>query len=148
MPQIAVINESSAITDAEVQRMLPAFDRQWNQDLMPVWGVDKVGFAFAPKGQAPAAGTWWLVFLDDSDQAGALAYHDLTNEGLPISKVFVRPFLPITPRSASARRTSSARWPSIRGSTARIRIFRVHSGRARCATPSRIPNTGTTSAAF
>jgi hypothetical protein len=30
------------------------------------------------------------VFLDDSDQAGALAYHDLTNEGLPISKVFVK----------------------------------------------------------
>jgi hypothetical protein len=30
------------------------------------------------------------VFLDDSDQAGALAYHDVTNEGLPISKVFVK----------------------------------------------------------
>ena len=73
MPQITVINESSAITDAEVQRMLPAFDRQWNQDLMPVWGVDKAGFALVPKGQAPAAGAWWLVFLDDSDQAGALA---------------------------------------------------------------------------
>jgi hypothetical protein len=93
MPQITVINESSAITDAEVQRMLPAFDRQWNQDLMPVWGVDKAGFALVPKGQAPAAGAWWLVFLDDSDQAGALAYHDLTNEGLPISKVFVKTIL-------------------------------------------------------
>ena len=30
------------------------------------------------------------MFLDDSDQAGALAYHDVTNEGLPISKVFVK----------------------------------------------------------
>ena len=30
------------------------------------------------------------MFLDDSDQADALAYHDLTNEGLPISKVFVK----------------------------------------------------------
>ena len=28
--------------------------------------------------------------MDDSDQAGALAYHDLTDEGLPISKVFVK----------------------------------------------------------
>ena len=28
------------------------------------------------------AGSWWVVFLDNSDQAGALAYHDLTNEGL------------------------------------------------------------------
>lgn len=90
MPEIAVINESTAIADADIRDMLPAFDQQWNKDLRPVWGVDAATFAFVPKGEAPAAGTWWLVFLDDSDQAGALAYHDLTNEGLPISKVFVK----------------------------------------------------------
>ena len=90
MPQIAVINESTDITDAEVQSYLPAFGQQWNQDLLPVWGVDAATFAFVPPNQAPAAGTWWVVFLDDSDQAGALAYHDLTDEGLPISKVFVK----------------------------------------------------------
>jgi hypothetical protein len=90
MVQIAVINESTAIADADVQKMLPAFDQQWNQDLAPIWGIDAATFAFTPKGQAPAAGTWWVVFLDDSDQAGALAYHDVTNEGLPISKVFVK----------------------------------------------------------
>jgi hypothetical protein len=90
MPQIAVINESTVISDADVQKMLPAFDQQWNKDLEPVWGVDTAEFAFTPKGQQPAVGAWWLVFLDNSDQAGALAYHDLTNEGLPISKVFVK----------------------------------------------------------
>ena len=90
MVQIAVINESSAIADPDVQAMLPAFSQQWNQDLRPLWGLDAATFAFVPKGQAPAAGTWWVVFLDDSDQAGALAYHDVTNEGLPISKVFVK----------------------------------------------------------
>jgi hypothetical protein len=31
-----------------------------------------------------------LVFLDDADEANALAYHELTPDGLPISKVFVR----------------------------------------------------------
>jgi hypothetical protein len=90
MPQIAVINESTAISDADVQNMLSAFNQQWNQDLLPVWGVDAATFTFVPQGQAPASGTWWVVFLDDSDQAGALAYHDLTDEGLPISKVFVK----------------------------------------------------------
>src|SRR5262249_11271765 len=90
MPQIAVINESTVAKDADVQNMLSAFDQQWNKDLLPVWGVDQATFKFVPKGTKPAAGSWWLVFLDDSDQAGALAYHDLTNEGLPISKVFVR----------------------------------------------------------
>jgi hypothetical protein len=40
MPQIAVINESTAISDADVRKMIPAFDQQWNKDLQPVWGVD------------------------------------------------------------------------------------------------------------
>jgi hypothetical protein len=31
-----------------------------------------------------------MVFLDDADQPGALAYHDLTPDGLPQSKVFVK----------------------------------------------------------
>jgi hypothetical protein len=91
--QIAVINESTAINDAEVQKMLPAFVQQWNGDLLPIWGVDNATLTFVPKSTQPAAGAWWAVFLDDSDQANALAYHDLTNEGLPISKIFVKTIL-------------------------------------------------------
>ena len=93
MLQIAVINESTVIADADVQAMLPAFTQQWNLDLQPIWGVEDATFSFVPKNETPASGTWWVVFLDDSDQAGALAYHDLTNEGLPISKVFVKAIL-------------------------------------------------------
>jgi hypothetical protein len=40
------------------------------------------------KGLQPLSGSWWLVLLDDSDQANALGYHDMTSEGLPIGKVF------------------------------------------------------------
>ena len=93
MLQIAVINASTKASDADVQAMIPAFSRQWNNDLNPVWGVGEAQFTFVPKGSAPAAGSWWVVFLDDSDQANALAYHDLTNDGLPISKVFVNTIL-------------------------------------------------------
>src|SRR5215469_4309207 len=93
MPEIAVINESTVIGDGDVQAMLPAFTQQWNQDLQSVWGVGEATFTFVPSDQSPPPGTWWIVFLDDSDQAGALAYHDLTNEGLPISKVFVKTIL-------------------------------------------------------
>ena len=39
MLQIAVINESTASTDADVQSMIPAFNTQWNNDLNSVWGV-------------------------------------------------------------------------------------------------------------
>ncbi|HLY57598.1 MAG TPA: hypothetical protein VKS60_18685 [Stellaceae bacterium] len=93
MLQISVINEATTIGDANVQAMIPAFAQQWNGDLEPVWGVGQANFTFVPNGATPDAGTWWVVFLDDSDQADALAYHDLTDEGLPISKVFVRTIL-------------------------------------------------------
>jgi hypothetical protein len=90
MLQIATINESTAIADRDVQAMIPAFDAQWNKDLNSIWGVGSATLSWSPKGQQPASGSWWVVFLDDSDQADALAYHDLTDEGLPISKVFVK----------------------------------------------------------
>jgi len=90
MLQITVINESTAIADGPVQQMLPAFSTQWNTDLNAAWGVGAAQLSFSPKSATPAPGSWWVVFLDNSDQANALAYHDLTNEGLPISKIFVK----------------------------------------------------------
>ena len=87
---IAVINESTAATDAQVQAIMAALQTQWNRDLAPVWNIDTAVFTFVPKGQAPPPTSWQCVFLDDSDQAGALAYHDLTNTGLPLSKIFVK----------------------------------------------------------
>jgi hypothetical protein len=93
MITIAVLNESTAATDAQIQTYLPAFTTQWNRDLAPAWGLDQVTFVFVPKGASPPAGAWWLVWLDDSDQADALAYHDVTDEALPLSKVFVKTIL-------------------------------------------------------
>jgi hypothetical protein len=34
--------------------------------------------------------SWQFVYFDDADTAGALGYHDLTQDGQPISKVFVK----------------------------------------------------------
>ncbi|HWZ90921.1 MAG TPA: hypothetical protein VNW92_18800, partial [Polyangiaceae bacterium] len=93
MVQFAVINESTAITDAEVRAMVPAFQTQWNRDLAPIWAVQEAQFTWLDRAQTPSPGSWWLVFLDDSDQANALAYHDVTDQGLPIAKVFVRTLL-------------------------------------------------------
>jgi hypothetical protein len=90
MPHIAVLNQSTAIGDADIEKMIPAFSHQWNKDLRPVWGIDAATFGFVPTSRKPPKGSWWVVFLDDSDTADALAYHDLTDEGLPTSKVFVK----------------------------------------------------------
>jgi hypothetical protein len=85
--QIAVINESTVLTDAEVTPVVPALQQQVSRDFLPAWGVD-AELRLIPQGQQPPAGSWWLVILDNSDQAGALGYHDLTSEGLPMGKVF------------------------------------------------------------
>jgi hypothetical protein len=61
--------------------------------LRPIWAVEADTFTFVPAHTMPPPGTWWVVFFDSRDQAGALAYHDLLNEGLPISKVFVKTLL-------------------------------------------------------
>lgn len=90
MLNIAVINASTTATDAAISRMLNAFQTQWNRDLSEVWNTPQAEFTFIPKGQQPQPDAWWLVFLDTSDQADALAYHDLTSAGLPLSKVFVK----------------------------------------------------------
>src|SRR5207244_9494370 len=54
--------------------------------VMPVWGTA----ARLVKSKGYVKGAWAMVFLDDADTAGALAYHDLTPDGLPESKVFVK----------------------------------------------------------
>lgn len=85
--QVAVINASTVLKDPAVQAVIPALQTQVHRDFAPVWGID-ADLTFVPQNAQPLAGAWWLVVLDSSDQAGALGYHDLTNEGLPLGKVF------------------------------------------------------------
>jgi len=52
---------------------------------VPFWGTPGnlvVGAGFVKN-------CWAIQFLNDADQEGALAYHDLTPGGMPLSKVFV-----------------------------------------------------------
>jgi hypothetical protein len=84
---ISVLNPSTTMKDSEVEALLPAMQTQLHRDFLPAWNI-QAKLEFVPKGHHPAAGTWWLSVLDNSDQAGALGYHDITNEGLPLGKVF------------------------------------------------------------
>ena len=90
MVDISVINEATVISDADVQAQIPALQAQWNEDLAPLWGLEQAAMRFIPKGTPASPTTWQFVYLDDSDQADALAYHDVTAAGFPICKVFVK----------------------------------------------------------
>jgi hypothetical protein len=57
-----------------------------DKHVAPVWGTPTKLI----KTRGFRKGAWALVFLDKSDSPGAEAYHDLTPDGLPESKVFVK----------------------------------------------------------
>lgn len=85
--QVCIINASTVVQDKEVAAAAPDLQTQLSRDFAPVWGID-AKLTFVPAGQTPAPGSWWLVIMDNSDVAGALGYHDVTDQGLPLGKVF------------------------------------------------------------
>lgn len=88
MKTVAIINKSTVLTDANVQAAVPAFQIQVSRDFAPIWATD-AQLIFVGKGQQPPPDAWQLIVLDDSDQAGALGYHE-TKLGVPIGFVFAR----------------------------------------------------------
>lgn len=89
MATISVINESTVLADGDVEQMVNAIQTQVTRDFAPHWHAN-AKLVFVPKGQAPQPGTWQMVVLDDTDQAGALGYHEETSDGQPLGKVFAR----------------------------------------------------------
>ena len=85
-PKIAVFDKSSTplgVDLAELTRALQAYVKEF---VAPVWGTP----ARLVTARDFVKGAWALVFLDDADEANALAYHELTPDGLPVSRVFVK----------------------------------------------------------
>jgi hypothetical protein len=86
--KVSIVNHATGVSPSDCTRLLKALQKQVDEHFAPVWGV-RADLSLA-EAAAPAPGSWWLVILDNSDQAGALGYHDVTDEGLPVGKVFVK----------------------------------------------------------
>jgi len=84
---IAVLNASGDLTDEEIRTAVAAVQIQIRRDFAPIWGVD-AQLTFVGRSDTPPKNNEWIVVLDNSDFGGALGYHDLTSEGLPLGKVF------------------------------------------------------------
>lgn len=85
-PQIDVIYAATTPLGDDLAKVVGALQTQVDRDFAPCWGLScKLDIQTAPR-----AGVWRLIFLDDADQADALGYHELTPDGLPQGKVFVR----------------------------------------------------------
>jgi hypothetical protein len=86
VPTIACFNHATTPLGIDIKMLIRALQAYVSQHVAPVWGTA----AQLVESASYVPGAWALVFLDDADQLGTLAYHDLTPDGLPQSKVFVR----------------------------------------------------------
>lgn len=84
---VAVINASTVLTDDEVQSVMQALQTQVSKHFAPAWGIN-TELKFFSSESIPPPDSWWLVILDNTDQAAELGYYDLTSQGLPLGKVF------------------------------------------------------------
>src|SRR6266699_5116701 len=86
VPTIACFNRATTPLGVDFGALIAAMQVFVDRYIAPVWGTP----AKLVRSKGFVKGAWAMVFLDDADQPGALAYHDLTPEGLPQSKVFVK----------------------------------------------------------
>lgn len=90
VPSIAIINQSSLISDAALAKIALAIGRQLASDVAPEYGETPV-IEFIPKGQTPSPDSAPCYVIDDPDVQGALGYHDTDANGNPFIKIFCKP---------------------------------------------------------
>ena len=88
-PRIACFNRANTPLGVDFAALIAAMQKFVDRHLAPVWGTP----AKLVKSSGFQKGAWAMVFLDSQDDASLEGYHDLTPEGLPMSKVFVRNIL-------------------------------------------------------
>jgi hypothetical protein len=86
LPTIACFNKATVPLGVDLDALIAAMQVYIDEHVAPVWGTP----AKLIKTTGFQKGAWAMVFLDDADQPDALAYHDLTPDGLPEAKVFVK----------------------------------------------------------
>jgi hypothetical protein len=91
VPTIACINNATVDLGVDFDKLTSALQKYLDECFVPIWGTP----AKLVKATKPLSGAWTMVFLDDADAPDALGYHDLTKNGLPLSKVFVKTTLKV-----------------------------------------------------
>jgi len=86
IPTIAVFDKAKTALGFELKDFIAAMQVYVDEHVAPVWGTP----AKLVHSRDFVKGAWAMVFLETADEPDALAYHDLTPEGLPEAKVFVK----------------------------------------------------------
>lgn len=88
-PTIGVVNLATVPLGVDLDALIAALQKFLDEHFVPIWGYPAKLVKYASLKDIPAD-QWQFLFIDDADSAGALGYHDLTKNGQPVSKVFVK----------------------------------------------------------
>jgi hypothetical protein len=86
---IAFQNVSTVVTLDDLTKAVAALQTQVSDHFGPIYDVDANLYVITDIA-ALSPGDWLIVVSDDSDQADALGYHELTQDGQPLGKVFAK----------------------------------------------------------
>jgi hypothetical protein len=86
IPTIACFNKAETPLGVNLDTLIKAMQAYVDEHVAPIWGTP----ANLIESTDYVEDAWAMVFLDDTDDPDSLAYHELTPDGLPLSKVFVR----------------------------------------------------------
>jgi hypothetical protein len=96
---IVLINQSTKITDAEVEHIAHACDAQLRDDVAPAWDIKHPLRVTT----TPDTSSYPFFMVDDIPEApGALAYHYVQTNGVPAGKIGVKTTLDAGESVASA----------------------------------------------
>jgi hypothetical protein len=84
--RIACVNKATVDLGVPFAKLTAALQKCYDKHFLPVWGYPVKLY----NTKRPKAKDWRFYYFDDADAAGALGYHDLTDKGQPIAKVFVK----------------------------------------------------------
>jgi hypothetical protein len=84
--RIACINKAKTDLGVPFDTLTATLQKCYDQHFLPVWGYPVTLY----NTDAAKPTDWQFIYFDDADAAGALGYHDLTHDGQPLSKIFVK----------------------------------------------------------
>jgi hypothetical protein len=84
--RIACINKATVPLGISFRKLTAALQKCYDRHFLPVWGYPVT--LYNTKRAKP--GEWRFIYFNNASQAGLLGYHDLTKNGQPVSRVYVK----------------------------------------------------------
>ena len=83
---VACMNKAKTPLGYDFDKLTATLQKCYDQYFLPIWGYQLTLYNTT----SPKPSDWQFIYFDDADTAGALGYHDLTQNDQPISKIFVK----------------------------------------------------------